>query len=116
MTNFAKTTVLSLGLLAGVALAAHAQSSSVASLPPGTVATPPAAGATAAYPGPNPGTGYYGGTVQSQAPVTPSPQFVGVNPGAATAPMPPHFEKSADWDSNTALHPYTSPGVGPRAH
>jgi hypothetical protein len=115
MSSFVKTTVLSLSLLAGAAFAAHAQSS-VASLPPGTVAVPPAAGATAAYPGPNPGTGYYGGTVQSQAPVSPSPKAEGVPAGAATAPMAPHFEKSADWDDNTALHPYTSPGVGPRAH
>jgi hypothetical protein len=116
MTSFAKTTVLSLSLLAGVAFSAHAQSSSVASLPPGTVAAPLAAGATAAYPGPNPGTGYYGGTVQSQAPVVPSPKAEGVPAGAGSATMASHFEKSADWDSNTAMHPYTSPGVGPRAH
>jgi hypothetical protein len=118
MSSFAKTTVLSLSLLAGAAFAAHAQSGSIAALPPGTAAAPPAAtapiGPSAAYPGPNPGTGFYGGTVQTQAPVTPSAQYVGPPPGAGTGAMPQHFEKSADWDNNTALHPYSSPGVGPR--
>jgi hypothetical protein len=120
MTSFAKTTVLSLSLLAGVAFAAHAQSSSVASLPPGTVAAPPAATApvapSTAYPGPNPGTPGYSGMGQTQATVAPSPPLVGASPGASNAPTSPHFEKSADWESNTALHPYTSPGIGPRAH
>jgi hypothetical protein len=120
MMSFAKTTLLSLSLLAGAAFAAHAQSNSVASLPPGTAAAPHAAtapvGPSTAYPGPNPGTSGYSGTGQTQATVAPSPQFVGVSPGTASTPTSPHFEKPADWESNTALHPYTSEGIGPRAH
>ena len=82
MSTLVKSTVLSLGLLAGVAFAAQAQSGSIAALPPG--AAPSAATAPVGptgYPGPNPGTGYYGGTVEKQAPVTPSPQYVGPGPG-----------------------------------
>jgi hypothetical protein len=90
MSSLAKTTVLSFTLLAGVAFAAHAQSGSVAALPPGTTAAPPAAaapiGPSTAYPGPNPGAGYYGGTVQTQAPVVPSPKYVGPSPGAGYYP------------------------------
>ena len=119
MASLAKSTVLGLSLLTGVAFAAHAQSGSIAALPPGAAAAPPAAtapvGPSATYPGPNPGLGYYGGTVQTQAPVTGSPQYVGPAPGAGTGATPPRFEKSADWDSNTTLHPYTS-GQGPRPH
>ena len=87
MPSFAKTTVLSLSLLAGAAFAAHAQSGSVAALPPGTAAAPPAATSSTAYPGPNPGSGYYGGTVQAQAPVTPSSNKQdGTSPGAGWYP------------------------------
>ncbi|HEY8873209.1 MAG TPA: hypothetical protein VIM52_09285 [Stellaceae bacterium] len=84
MSSFAKTTVLSLTLLAGAAFAAHAQSGSVAALPPGNAVAPPAA-ASGAYPGPNPGVGYYPAEKQSQ-PVTPSPQYVGPSPGAGYYP------------------------------
>ncbi len=117
MSTLAKSAVLSLSLLAGAAFAAHAQSGSVAALPPGSAAAPPAAtapvGPSAAYPGPNPGSGYYGGTVTTQAPVTPSPQYVGPAPGAGYYGTPPTYQKSTDYDSNTALHPYTS-SEGPR--
>ena len=115
MLTLAKSTLLSLTLLTGAAFAAHAQSGSVAALPPNTAATPPAASASVGFPGPNPGAGYYGGTVSQQAPVVPSPQYVGPSPGAGTGSMPPKFEKSADYEQNTTLHPYTS-GQGPRPH
>ena len=119
MTTLTKSLVLSLGLLTGVAAAAHAQSGSVAALPPGAAAAPPAAtapvGPSAAYPGPNPGAGYYGGTVAQQQPVTESPKYVGPNPGlgfygTGTNPKP------ADYDTNAAMHPYTTSGMGPRAN
>jgi hypothetical protein len=73
MPIFAKTTLLGFTLTASLAFAAHAQSGSVAALPPGAGAAPPAA-ATApvvAYPGPNPGAGGYSGMGQNQ-PVAPS--------------------------------------------
>src|SRR5579885_255451 len=112
--GLAKSTILALGLLAGAAVA-HAQSSNVAALPPGTAATPSTApvGPSAAYPGPNPGSGYYGGTVTQQQPVQPSPQYVGPAPGAGYYGTAPAYQKPADWDQNTAMHPYTS-NQGPR--
>ena len=117
MSTLAKSTLLSLTLLAGSAFAAQAQSGSIAALPPGVMAAPPAAvapiGPSAAYPGPNPGSGFYGGTVAQQAPVVPSPAYIGPNPGAGYYGTPPAYQKAANWDSNTALHPYTS-GLGPR--
>lgn len=119
MSTLVKATLLGVGLLAGVGFAAHAQSSSVASLPPAS-ATPPAAtapvGPSAALPGPNPGLGYYGGTVAQQAEVAPSPAYVGPNPGlgfyqtngtgknARTLSYAPHEDQ---------LHPYTA-NIGPR--
>ena len=105
MSSFAKTTVLSLTLLAGAAFAAHAQSGSVAALPPGTVATPPAATAPmTTYHGPNPGAGYYGGTVQTQQPVVPSPKYVGPSPGPGTF---------APEQQTRAVEP-SPPYIGPR--
>jgi len=119
MASLVKSTVLGLGLLTGVAVAAHAQSGSVAALPPGAAAAPPAAaaavGPSAAYPGPNPGSGFYGGTVATQQPVTPSPQYVGPAPGAGYYGTGHGFQKPADWDQNASMHPYTS-GQGPRAN
>jgi hypothetical protein len=117
MSTLAKSTVLSLSLLAGAAFAAHAQSGSVAALPPGAAAAPPAAaapiGPSAAYPGPNPGAGYYGGMVAQQAPVVPSPAYVGPAPGAGYYGTPQAYQKSSDYDSNASKHPYTS-AQGPR--
>jgi hypothetical protein len=109
---YVKSALLSLTLLAGTAVAAHAQSGNVAALPPNPApATAPSYGT---YPGPNPGSSWSGVGQQTQA-VTPSPAYVGPSPGAGTGQMPPHYDKSADWDANTALHPYTS-NVGPRPH
>ena len=86
MASLAKSTVLGLSLLAGVAFAAHAQSGSVAALPSGAAAAPPAAtapvGPSPAWVGPNPGQGYYGGIVQSPAAVAASPAWNGPKPGA----------------------------------
>src|SRR5579884_1796694 len=103
MSALVKSTVLSLGLLAGVAVAAHAQSGSIAALPPGAAA--PAAptapvGPTTAYPGPNPGAGWYGGTVQPQQAVAPSPALPGPNPGLGYYGVAPKFEKPAGYDQD----------------
>ena len=66
-----------------------------------------------AMPGPNPGTSSNAGMGATQTAVAPSPTYVGPSPGAGNGNMPPRFEKAADWDANTALHPYTS-NMGPR--
>jgi hypothetical protein len=109
-----KSALLTLALLAGTAVAAHAQSN-IAALPPGggaVAATPPAYGT---YPGPQPGASWAGVGQQTQA-VTPSGAYIGGPAlGAGTGMMPPKFQKSADWDSDIAAHPYTS-AMGPRPH
>jgi hypothetical protein len=108
MSSLIKPALLSLGLVAGIALSAQAQ--------------------TAPY-GPNPGAGSIASLPPSDSPrasshnsipgvaehaVAPSPAYVGPSPGAGNGHMPPHFNKSSDWDSNTALHPYTTSGMGPK--
>ena len=118
--NFAtKSTLLSLSMVAGLAFAAQAQTSGLASLPPNPTAAPPAAASpvapSVAMPGPNPGGSSNPGTVATQAPVAPSPGYVGPQPGGGYYGTPPKFDKSADWDANTSMHPYTS-SQGPRPH
>ncbi len=94
MSTFFKPIVLGLGLVAGIALSAQAQTvaatpgPSIASLPPvdqGPRASShnfvpgPADQAVAPsgnYPGPDAGKGWYGREQQTQA-VTPSPHYVG---------------------------------------
>jgi hypothetical protein len=88
MRCLTKTSLLSLALFSGGAIAAHAQS--VANLPP--------AGAAAGTPSP----------VYSAPPVAgPNP---GSNVGIASAPA---YQKPADWESNRAYHPYSTSGAGP---
>jgi len=117
MAHLGKSALLSLSVLAGVAFAAQAQTSGLASLPPNPAAAPPAAASpvapSVAMPGPNPGTSSNAGMAATQTAVAPSPTYVGPSPGAGNGNMPPRFEKAADWDANTALHPYTS-NMGPR--
>ena len=98
MSIFNKSLVLGLGLVAGIAATASAQQGpSVASLPG------PRASSEISIPGPD-----------RQA-VVPTGNYPGPNAGATNGPMPPRFEKPADWDTNAALHPYTS-GMGPKPH
>jgi hypothetical protein len=83
-----KTTVLSLAFLAGAAVAAHAQS--VANLPP--------AGAPAGV----------------QPPASSAPLIAEPNPGNNVGiPGGPAYQKPADWESNSAYHPYSTSGAGP---
>lgn len=83
-----KSSLLSLTLLAGAAVAAHAQS--VANLPPAgtpTVVQPPAISA---------------------------PPVAGPNPGSnVSIPAGQAYQKPADWNSNPAYHPYSTSGAGP---
>ncbi len=108
-----KSALLTLALLAGTAVAAHAQSN-IAALPPGgpVAATPSAYGS---FPGPQPGASWSGVGQQTQA-VVPSGAYIGgPNPGAGTGAIPPKFEKPLDWEQNVAAHPYSSQ-MGPRAN
>jgi len=115
MALFTRSALLSLGMVAGVAFAAQAQTSGLAALPPNPTAAPAVASPVApspTMPGPNPGTASNAGMGATQT-VSPSPTYVGPSPGAGTGNMPPRYEKAADWDSNTANKPYTS-NLGPR--
>ena len=97
MINLVKSSVLSLGLLAGVGFAAHAQSDSVASLPPAApAAASPAATAAVApsakLPGPNPGSGWYAQEQQTRAADAPSAKYVGPAPGGGWYPAEQHTQ------------------------
>jgi hypothetical protein len=115
-----KATVLSLGLLAGTAFAASAQTSdNLSALPPGAGApsgAPSAVAPSAGYPGPAIGGNNSIPNPPSQAAAAPSPgSLPGPAAGAGTGVMPPHFEKPPGYDQNPANSPYTS-GLGPRAN
>jgi hypothetical protein len=102
MSKFIKPALLGLGLVAGLALTAQAQTApgpSVATLPP-------------AAQGPR-ASSYLSVPAYNYSPVTPSQAYVGPAPGAGTGSMPPRFEKSADWDANPSMKPYDS-GKSPR--
>jgi hypothetical protein len=79
-----KTTVLSLGLLVGLAATAHAQSN-VAALPPGAVPAPTVAPvgpvASPEWVGPKPGQGWYAKEQETAARVQPSPAWIGPKAG-----------------------------------
>lgn len=117
MSPLFKSTMLSLGLLAGAAFAAQAQTSgSVAALPPAAAPTAAPLAPMNPYPGPNPGAGVNAPAGQTQAAVTPSPNYVGPNPGAGYYGTPPRYQAPNGYEQDSAAHPYTSPGNGPRAN
>src|SRR5215213_4630761 len=79
MRNVIKPTILGVGLLAGVAFGAYAQTDNVAALPPGAQAPMPPAAAVApsqGYIGPKPGDLWSAQEKQTQ-PVQPSQAYVG---------------------------------------
>jgi hypothetical protein len=98
MSTILKSAVLGLGLIAGIATAAPAQTvsgaapgTSIANLPPegpraqsyNSIAAPAATQAvvpSGTYPGPRPGEGWYPRTEQQTQAVTPSPQYIGPKP------------------------------------
>ena len=88
MHNLLKSTVLGVGLLAGVSATAHAQS--VATLPPTSPATAP----TATTP-----------PVVSSAKIYP-------NPGISSQWQEEHYKATESGD-DVKQHPYTAPHVGP---
>ena len=121
MSSMLKTTVLSIGLLAGTALAAQAQS--VSSLPPagGVPQTAVAQPSYTSQLGPNPGKGSAWSEEHYQAPADyaanptyhPYSTSIGPKPGANSSIQEEHY-KSTDQDSASGRHPYTATGVGPK--
>jgi hypothetical protein len=105
MPTFVKSALLGLGLVAGLAFSAQAQTAAGPAPGPSVATLPPA-------PGPRPSS-YLSIPQGEHVAVTPSPAYVGPAPGAATGGMPPHFDKSADWDANPTMHPYDN-GKSPR--
>jgi hypothetical protein len=127
MSRLSKSAALSLGLLAGIAAAAQAQS--VSSLPPQS--GPPQSGVTPASPppvtsstplvGPKPG----GGAVWQEEHYQPAPSYdadktqhpystpIGPKPGSYWSGPEEHYQGTQQ-DSLPGRHPYTMPGVGPR--
>jgi len=94
MPNVIRSTILGVGLLTGVAFAAHAQTNNVAALPPGApAATPPAAAVAVSpkYVGPAPGGLWSTKEAQTQ-PVQPSPKYVGPAPGGLWSAQESHTQ------------------------
>ena len=124
MSSLLKSTVLSLGLVAGVAASAHAQS--VSALPPTSSAPAPAATTTpysSAKIVPNPG----GNSTWQEEHYTPQADYnanpwqhpystsVGPKPGSHSSGGEENY-KATDADKDRTRHPYTATDVGPRPH
>ena len=93
MAKLFKSTVLSVGLLAGVAAAAHAQS--VSALPQDDSAP----------------------TAQSaRSPVFGSTQSFYPKPGGGQVIQEQHYPPQVNRNSNTSQRPYSTNGAGPKAH
>jgi hypothetical protein len=117
MSSYIRASVLSLGLIAGAAFAAQAQTAGEqSSLPPGGGAVPSIIMPDGHYPGPNPGSSSYIPSTPRVAAVAPSGAYVGPATGATNGPMPPHFAKPAGYDHDPSLAPYTSTGMGPKTN
>ena len=117
MSSLVKSTVLSLGLLAGAAASAYAQSENIAALPPDAAATPAPQGAVVApsprYVGPDPGI-TWSAAEKNTGPVQPSPKYVGPDPGVTwgaqerqTQPVQPSQQyvgpsPTIDWAATTS--------------
>jgi hypothetical protein len=102
-----KPILLSFGLVAGVALGAHAQAVSSTATPGPSIANLPPDGPRANSLGAIPSVG-------QQLPVAASGTYPGPAPGASTGQLPPRFDKPAGYDQDAAMHPYTGPGMGPK--
>ncbi len=122
MANLLNGALLSLGLLAGVAGAAQAQS--VSALPPEggmpvQATQPPAYSSTQSF-YPKPGGSEVFKEQHYQPPADyaanradhPYSTSIGPAPGAQWSGRDTHYEKPPGWDSNVNLHPYTSK-IGP---
>ncbi len=100
MSSLLKSAVVSLGLLAGAAAVAHAQS--VTSLPPSSPATAPAV---------TPPSSSTYGTDKWQHPYSTS---VGPQPGSHSSGKDAHYQ-ATEGDNAPSRHPYTS-NLGPKTN
>lgn len=121
-----KSVMLSIGLLAGTALAAQAQS--VSSLPPGGVVAPEPSAVTQPYGSPQsfypkPGGNAVWKEDHYQPPADyasnpadhPYSTSIGPKPGSHSSGIDVPYHASA-WDAQPAQHPYDAAGMGPRAN
>jgi hypothetical protein len=99
MSTFIKSSLAGLAMIIGTAAVAYAQTPNVANLPP----QGPRTNSNTAIP------------AVPTASVPVSPKYVGPAPGASEGSVGTRYEKPADWDNRTELHPYTS-GMGPKPH
>jgi hypothetical protein len=90
MASLLKPVVLSASLLAGVAATAHARSVSM---------LPPENGAQAQT---------------ARSPLTGSTQSFFPKPGGSQVIKEEYYQPQADWNSDRALHPYSTNGTGPK--
>ena len=122
MPSLLKSSVLSLGLLAGVVTVAQAQS--VSALPPTSGATtaspPPVTSSTqSVYPKPGGNTvwhdEHYQPPVGYDADKTQHPYStsIGPKPGSHSSGEDQHYQ-ATDQDATPGRHPYTATGVGPK--
>jgi len=110
MSSLLKSTILGLGLLAGVAATAHAQS--VSALPPTSPSTAPTATAPAyssAKIYPDPGGSVNFGAEHSQPVASPK---ISPDPGAGTGWQHQHYT-ATDGDKDPARQPYSTSHFGP---
>ena len=114
MSSFVNSSVLGLGLLAGAALVAHAQTSdNTASLPPGGGNVTSAVAPSGNYPGPAVGGGSISGKPVMGGPVVASGQYPGPALGGGNGSMPPHYDQPAGYGQDRNMVPYGT-GYGPR--
>ena len=125
MVSLVKSTVVSVGLLAGLAATANAQS--VSALPPGggvpepaQTARSPAFGSTQSF-FPKPGGGEVIQEEHYQPPADwnsnkadhPYSTSIGPSPGSHSSGQDTHYQTPPGWESATGMHPYTSE-AGPK--
>jgi hypothetical protein len=48
--------------------------------------------------------------------VAPSPKYVGPAPGATEGANYATSQQPANYDNDVMMHPYTTPGMGPKPH
>jgi len=106
MFLFGKSAVVGLGLLAGIAMGAQAQTAVIPTPGPSVASLPPA------QQGPR-ASSYTAVPQAGHVAAAPSPAYIGPAPGAGTGHMPPRFEKSAGCDVDPANKPYDG-GKSPR--
>jgi hypothetical protein len=121
MSSLLKSTVLSLGVLAGAAAVAHAQS--VTSLPPSSPATAPTVATPSSstakiYPNPGNNTTWQEERAQPAASYEadklqhPYSTSIGPQPGSHSSGKDAHYE-ATDGDNAPSRHPYTAT-LGPK--